>query len=195
MPGSMRTGSARRQQVASRRRHRPRRSRGAASRSSRIQIERPWVPAIRSVALDQQVVDRGDRQVELESPPVRAVVERDVEAGLGAGVEQPALAGSARMTRVKSWSGMPSLIRVQCLAVVASDVEIRLVVVQLVAGAGDVDRAGIERREARCRVTIVHSGRSGGVTSSHVVAVVAADVNQAVIRAGPEHALARAAIR
>ena len=46
--------------------------------------------------LDQQVVDRRDRQVELEALPVRAVVERDVEAGLGAGVEQPLAARDRR---------------------------------------------------------------------------------------------------
>src|SRR5207249_2684388 len=45
------------------------------------------------VVLDHEVVDGNDRQVAAKSLPAAAVVERDVRAGLGAGVQQPLLGG------------------------------------------------------------------------------------------------------
>src|SRR5207302_10974890 len=55
-------------------------------------VEYPEGPAVRREdkvgVLDDQVVDRHDRKVAAETVPVRTVIERDIHAGLGAGVEQ-----------------------------------------------------------------------------------------------------------
>ncbi len=56
--------------------------------SSRIQNERPCVAAIRSLSLMREIVNRCGRQVELQRLPVRAIVAGEVNASLGAGVEQ-----------------------------------------------------------------------------------------------------------
>ncbi len=95
---------------------------------------------------DDQVVDRHDRQVQLQRLPVLAVVERDVEPRSVPAKSRPRCSGSSRMTRVKSSAGMPLVIFVQVFAVVVRLEEIRLVVVTLVARRGHVGRAGIVRR-------------------------------------------------
>ena len=55
-----------------------------------MQNERPCVVDDEIAVLDRQVGDRNnDREVPLEGAPARAVVERNVEAGLGTGVSSP----------------------------------------------------------------------------------------------------------
>ena len=85
-------GVARREQV---RRARARRAASACSgvTSSRIQKLRPCVETTRSSAWTREVGDRHLREVQLQALPARAVVERDVQPALRAGVEEaPAVA-------------------------------------------------------------------------------------------------------
>jgi hypothetical protein len=55
-------------------------------------VENPERASVRGqheiVVFDDQIVDRRDRQVDLQRAPVRSVVEGDEDAALGAGIEQ-----------------------------------------------------------------------------------------------------------
>src|SRR5580693_9974978 len=58
-------------------------------------IQNPERPSMRGyhkvVFLDDEVVYRGGRQVQFERPPVRAAIERNVNAVFGSSIEQSAL--------------------------------------------------------------------------------------------------------
>ena len=66
-------------------------------------VEDPERAAVRRreqvAVLNQQIVHRNDRQVQSQRLPVTAVVERNVDAGLGARVEQPATLRDPRESR------------------------------------------------------------------------------------------------
>ena len=62
----------------------------SGERSSRIQNERPCVATIRSSSWIQRSRIERARQIQLKRLPVIAVVERDPDARLGAGEEEPA---------------------------------------------------------------------------------------------------------
>ena len=83
--------------------------RGLAQHADVVEhVEAAAVRADHEVALFRDdAVDRRDRQVELQRLPRRAVVERHVDAVLGADIEQPRRLMSSRITRGKSVSGMP----------------------------------------------------------------------------------------
>ncbi len=51
------------------------------------------------VAVHREVADRGDGQIELQRLPEGAIVERNVDAALGAGVEQPRATPDPRARR------------------------------------------------------------------------------------------------
>ena len=140
------------------------------------------------VALHDHVGDRDDGQVALERLPVRAVVERDVEAGLGAGVEQAAadrvFAHDAREGRVGDAGDdlRPGLCRSRwsCRCTAAE-------VVELVHRRRDVGRALVVRRD----IDGVDADPLRDALRRDVVPglpVVAREVDEAVVGARPEHA-------
>ena len=77
---------------------------------SSTQNDRPCVAAMRSPSLIVRSWMGTTGRLSRKRLPAAAVVERDVDAGFGAGVEQALAPGSSRMTRVKSVAGMPSTI-------------------------------------------------------------------------------------
>ena len=125
-------------------------------------VEDPDRAAVRAgdqiAILDHQIVKRRHRQIELEAIPVRAVVERNVEAGLGSGEEQTRLGGVGPDDAGEVVVGDAVVDPRPVLAVVAGDVEIGLEVVVLVAGRGDIDRAWSNGRGSM-QLIIVQSGK------------------------------------
>ena len=142
-------------------------------------------------ALDLEVVHRGDREVRAPATPRRAVVERDVEPGLGAGVEH---AGAVRVgpdhagvvvgrDREVARAGD----RLPALAVVGGPVQVGGGIVELVAGGGEVEAARIVRRG----LDGADERPLGEVRRRHVAPApppVAAQVHQAVVGPRPQHA-------
>ena len=142
------------------------------------------------VALDLQVGDRRDRQVELERLPVGAVVERDVEAELGAGVEQP-LARRVLAHDAHEVVGRNAVLavgqQIPVGAVVVGAEDVRPEVVEPVVVHRDEGAPRVLRR----RLDHVDRRPLGHRLGRHVLpggAVVARDVHQAVVAAGPEQA-------
>ena len=143
-------------------------------------------------ALDLEVVDRGDGEVRAPAPPGRAVVEGDVEPGLGSHVQHPRtrrigpnhpheVVGRNRRVAARAGDRLPAL------AVVRSLEQVGGVVVELVSGGGEIERGRVVRRG-------LHGAdeRPGGqVRRCHVAPApppVATQVHQAVIRPRPQHA-------
>ena len=139
------------------------------------------------VVLDHEVVDGNDRQVAAKSLPAAAVVERDVRAGLGAGVQQPLLGGiladHAREVVAGDAAGdlrpgSPVVLRFE---------EVRPEVVLLVAVRRDIRGPGVVRRGLDDR----HERPAADPLRRHVLPrlpVVTRDVHEAVVRARPQHA-------
>ena len=137
--------------------------------------------------VNRQIGDRSHRKIELHRLPVRAVVERNVDARFRSGIEQAALvrvfANHAREGAVGNSVGdlLPGL------AVVARLVEIRFVVVVLVHRRRNISSAGIERRRFD-RIDLNpfrhHVFRRRDVVP--VLAAVARHLHQTIIGAGPD---------
>ena len=137
--------------------------------------------------LHDHVVDRHDRQAPAEPLPLRAVVERDVHAGLGARVEKPLARGVFADDAGEVVDRDP----VRDLGPRAPEVlgleEIGMEVVVLVARNRDVSgprivRGGLDDRDERerpdgCRRHVLPS-----------LAVIARYVQQSVVAARPQHA-------
>ena len=74
-------------------------------------VEDPEAAAVRRdgeiVAVDDQIADRGVRQVQRQRLPVVAVVERDVDVALGAGKSSPRVFGSSRTTLTGAFVARP----------------------------------------------------------------------------------------
>ena len=158
--------------------------------SSSIQIERPCVATIRSLPCTWMSLTGTFGQIELERLPVPAVVERDVHAELGAGVEQPlavrVLAHHARR-RVGGDAVLAVGQALPRLAVVVGPVDVRRVVAEQVPVDGVVRRARAVRRHVDER----DAPALGQVLRRHVrprLAVVPRQVERAVVRAHPDHA-------
>ncbi len=98
------------------------------------------------IVMNQQVMNRNDRQVQLEWLPLAAIIERDVDAAFGAGKEQS----------FASWifpDNTGEVVRRDAVddlfpgcAVVRRFVEVGLLVTALVAGGGNVRFASLVRR-------------------------------------------------
>ncbi len=136
----------------------------------------------------QQLVDRSHRQVRLEAAPNGAIVDRDVDPGLGPGVEESATGRVGADDAGEVVLGDAGVDPRPVLPVVAGDVEVGPVVVQLVAGAGHVGRAGLEGR----RLDAADHGPLGQVGRRDLLpasAAIPADVQTAVVGASPEDTL------
>ena len=140
------------------------------------------------VAVHRQVAHTRSGQVELQGLPPAAVVERDIDSGLGAGIQQSApdrvLANRARVRARGNavGDGRPGL------AVVRRPPQVRLEVVLLVSVRCHIGGARVVVREldtSRPRELPVRLGRY----VLPVRAGVARDVNQPVVAPRPEQAL------
>ena len=98
------------------------------------------------VVLDDEIVDRGGGQIQFERAPVCAVVEGNIDAGFGSGVEQAALLGIFANGANEGAIGNAVGELGPGLAVVGGFVDVGFEVVALVAIDGDVGGAGVERR-------------------------------------------------
>ena len=147
------------------------RHRGVELTERRDVVEHPERTPVRG---DDQVVvplveitDRGHRQVELQRLPVVAVVERDVDAELGAGEEQPradlVLANRVHVGAVRD----PAVDLLPAPAAVLRAVDVRVEVVELVGVDGRVRLVWIRARRLDHR-DHAHGFSPGGVTFVHV---------------------------
>ena len=154
-------------------------------------VEHPVAPTLgrrRQVPVtDGEVGDRDDRQVQLQPPPVRAVVGRVPHASLRAGIKQarpfrigPDHAGEL-VFRNAADDGFPAP------AVVGGLEQVRLEIVQLVSRGGQVQPARFEG----VRLDRVDLGVARQAAWRHVGPcgpAVTGQVQQAVVGAGPDHA-------
>ena len=143
-------------------------------------------------ALDLQVVHRRDRQAAAHAHPARAVVAAEEHAGFGAD-EQQAGAHRVGAQHARDFArGQVAVDGLPGLATVAGAKQKGPVVGQLVARGGQVHRVRIVRRD----FDAAHVGQFGhrlGCNVNPALAVVARDMHQPVIGAGPD--LARAVRR
>ncbi len=152
-------------------------------------VYHPKTAALRSgyevVTLHGEVGDGHDGQIELEGLPVGAVVERNVHAGFSTRIQQTfarrvgAEYAGEMLRRNAFGDEFPGA------AVVLGFVEIRRIVADFVAGAGYVNTAFIER----IGINAVDHHPFGHTGRRHILPVapaVAADMNEAVVGAGPE---------
>ena len=155
-------------------------------------VQHPEGAAVRSddevAVLRVDVADRAIGQVDLQRLPVLAVVERDEDAGLGAGVEE-ALAGRVLPNDVDvAARGNPLRDQRPALPAVASPVDVRVDVVDPVPVDGRVDRPGVEVRGLEDADL-----RPGGEGLRRDVlpgfGVVPRDPDEAVVGAGPDQAV------
>ena len=137
--------------------------------------------------LDGDVVDRRVRQVLPQRLPFRAVVERNVDAVLGAQIQQlrllDVLANRAREVGRADAVGD----RRPGLAVIVGPEDVRLEVVLLIAIRGDISGAGAERR----RLNQADAREVAERLRRHVLpvgAAVARHLHVAVVGAGPDDA-------
>ena len=163
--------------------------RAARVTSSRIQNERPCVRRHEVAVLELQVVDRHHRQAAGHARPARPVVEAEMDAGLGADVEQAPgdrigahdardLVG--RQVAVDRFPAPPA---------VGAPEQVGLVVGELVARGGDIDRIGVVRRDLDA-TDIGEFRHALGRDVLPALAVVARDMDQAVVGRGPDLAAA-----
>ena len=102
---------------------------------------------------------------------------------------RPLATGSARTTRVISSVGRSPLIDFQLVPPSVRPEQVGLVVGELVARGGDIDRVGVVRRD----LDAADIGQLRHARGRHVLpglAVVARDMHQAVVGRGPDLALA-----
>ena len=154
-------------------------------------VEHPERPSVRRddqvAPVDRDVAHRAARQVELQRLPAPAVVERHVDADLGAGEQQAPshriLADRACVCGRRNTRNdfRPRLAVVRRLEQVGREV-VLLVAVGGEIGDGGVEVGGLEQ---------THAGEPAQGLGGDVVprrAAVARQVDHAVVRSGPQHA-------
>src|SRR3984957_1005985 len=158
----------------------------------RYVIENPERAAVRRgdevVVLDDEVVHRGGRQIELQRLPVGAIVRRVEDAQFGARIQQ-SLANRVFAYRVHvgavRYAGSNTRPR---LAEIVSPVDQWLQIVELVAIDGGVGRTRIVRR----RIDQTHHAPRRHVLWSDVLpclAIIPSQMNEAIIGTGPQQSL------
>src|SRR2546426_2023356 len=154
-------------------------------------VEDPEAAAVRGQnevrVLHDHVVDRHDRQAAAEPTPLRAVVKRDVHAGLRARVEKTLARGVLADHAGEVVSRDPVRDLRPSAAEVLGFEEVRTEVIVLVTSGGDVRgpcvvRRGLDDRDERERP----DGRGGHVLPGFPV--VARHVKQSVVTPRPQHA-------
>ena len=155
-------------------------------------VKNPERPSLRRrdqfffALVNRQIGNRGHRQIQLHRLPVRAVIERNIDARLSSGVKQSALVRV--FANHPGESAVRNSIRnfLPGLAVVTGLVQIRFVVVVLVHGRRDVRRARFERRRVQ-RIDLNpfrhHVFRRRDVRP--VLAAVARQLNETVVGTHP----------
>ena len=136
--------------------------------------------------LDGEIVNGNDRQVATQRLPVGAVVERYPDPSLRSCVQEARALGVFAQNASELRRGDPVRDRCPRCAVVVGLIQVRLHVVELIPVCGDVRRA---RRESR-RVDHRDARPLRQAGRRHVLpafSAVARDVDQSVIRAGPDH--------
>ena len=138
------------------------------------------------IVFDDQVMHRGHRQIEHEAFPVSAVIEGDVQPGLGAGVEK------TRSGRISPDDAGEVIVEdavvdaLPGLTIVGGFVEVRLVIVLFIACSGHVDGSRISggRFDAADQGPL-RQGFGGDILPA--LAAIFRKVNQAIIGTGPEN--------
>ena len=164
-------------------------------------VENPEAAALRRehqiLVRHLDVGDRRDGQVQLEGLPVRAVVERDVHAELGAGVEQAGAIGIFAHD-ARRLIGRDAVLAVGQLRPGLAEIVGAIDVRREIAQQESIDRHVRGPRSVRARLDVLHAAARRQVLRRHVgprLAVVARHVDQAVVRSGPDQALLQRSIR
>ncbi len=137
------------------------------------------------VVLNDQVVDRCNREIDLQRAPVRPVVERDKDAALGPGIEQAFLLRVFADSAHKSSIGDSSCNPAPGHSVIARLINVGREIVTLMAVDRDVRRAGIMWRrfnQADAAPFRQILGRNVGP----ILPFIARDLDQAVVGAHPD---------
>ena len=139
------------------------------------------------IALDDQVVDRDSRQVELERLPGLAVIGREGHPALGADVESALLLRVVPDDVQRNILGQRSGYQGPGLAVIASPVQVGVHIVDHMRVNDDERRPGIERRRLD-HLDRGPLGQAGQVLGDvgPALAGIARDVHQAIVRAHPD---------
>ena len=139
------------------------------------------------VVLNDQVVNRRNRQIDLQRAPVRSVVERDIDAALGPGVEQTfflrVFSNCAHKNSVGNSGSDPGPSR----SVVAGLVNVGREIVVLMAVNRDVRSAGIVRRRFN-QTNAAPFRKTLGRYVGPILPFIPCDLNQAIVGAGPDQA-------
>ena len=169
--------------------------RGAERPDRRQVVEDPERAAVGAqhevVSLDDQVVNRDGRQVELERLPALAVIGREDHAPLGSRVEHALSSSGLRERRGAGRPGAASRREQRPgLAVVARPVEVGMHIVEHVGVDDEVGRRRVERRrlDHLDRAPLRQPGQVLGDVGPGLAAV-ASHVDEAVVRADPDQAL------
>ena len=138
--------------------------------------------------VERQVGDRNHRQIELKWLPIRAAVKGNEHPGFGSGYQEALAIGifahHARegVVRNPAIDGRPGL------AGIVGDEQVRPEIVPLIHGRGDVGGFGVVRRGFD-GIDLDPFGHRFGRDIGPAEAAIARDVNQAVVRAGPDQTL------
>ena len=138
-------------------------------------------------ALELEVVDRRHREIVSQQLPVLPVVEGDEDPRLGTGEKQARTDGVGSDHAGDLVLGKVSVDAPPAPAVVLGLVEVGTVVVQLVAGGGDIGRSRVVGRD----LDATHVGPFRQVGRGDVVPMAAAvpgQMDQSIVGAYPEHA-------
>ena len=138
--------------------------------------------------LQLQVIDRDDREAAAHARPVSAVVGREEHASLRADIEQPLGHGIGADDAGDLVLRQIAVDRLPALAAIAALEQVGLVVGKLVARRGNVDRLRVVRRQLDT-ADIGELGHALGRDVRPLLAVVARDMDQAVVGRGPDLAL------
>ena len=152
-------------------------------------VEDPERAAVRGgdqvTAVDINVADGGDGQIELQWLPVLAVIEGGVDAEFGSGEEQVALLGVFADGADKVVLGDAVDGELPGFAVVVGDVEIRLLIVEAMTIDGGVSGCWIEVRGFDER-DFAPGSEFGRRDVAPGLAAIGGEVNAAGVAAGPD---------